>query len=124
MNTKELQAKLDMKVKVRQFWRSMRAALSAQATSEILECLKLRIVAKADDYVDKFDKCDPKDSVTIAKLQEGRLICNEIVREFDAETSNKMVAKLDEEIKLLSDEIKKVSEAETRFVGYDVIEMK
>jgi RNA binding exosome subunit len=121
MKTKELQAKLDVKVKIRQFWRSMRAALSMPETAEILECLKSRIVAKAEDYVEKFDKCDATDSVTVGKLQEGRLICLEIVREFDVETSNKMVAKLDEEIKLLSDEIKKVSELETKGVGYEAL---
>jgi hypothetical protein len=124
VRTKQLQATLEMKAKARNFWRSMRALMTSVDTKEVMEIFRMRIQAKADEYVEKYDKCSPDDAIGIARCQEGRLICREIVSEFNAETCNKMIEKLDEEIKSISKEIEKLSKAGTDITGFDALSDK
>jgi hypothetical protein len=105
--SKRLQDRLEAKAKARQFWRSMKALLTDVHTKEVMEIFRERIMAKAEDYVEKYDKCAPTDSISIARCQEGRLICREIATEFNVETCKKMIESLDEEIKSISVEIEK-----------------
>jgi hypothetical protein len=118
MTTKELQAALDALVVKRQFWRDARAAILSPQTAHIMAGVKARLEAKLADYVDKYDRCSPDDRDTIARCQEGRRICHELISELTEETCNKVVEKLDREIKLLSDEIKTASQSPSGRIGF------
>ncbi len=93
----------------RQHWRKVRACITEGSTKDVLDVLKERIRAKELDYVEKYDKVDPEDSINIAKCQEGRLICKEIISELSEETCDVILTKLNKDIKELGDRIKQTT---------------
>lgn len=103
----KMQEQMDCLVKRRTYWRLMFAALTDSKTKEIFTGLSARIKAKADEYVIKYDNAKPEDAVTIAKCQEGRLLCNTLLKEMDEATCKHTLDDLDRNIKVLSDEIRK-----------------
>jgi len=121
MSTKELQEKLDALAKKRQFWRDARTALLSPQTSHIMAGVKARLEAKMADYVSQFDSCSPDDSISIARFQEGRRICSEIILELSEEVCNKTIAQMDIQIKAVSDEIVKSSKSAYVDVGFNSI---
>lgn len=120
MTTKEIQTKIDALSQMRQYWREMRGAASSHELKDILKVLKKRIDAKAKEYVEQYDKCDPENAIGIARAQEGRLLCKEILKEFDSQYCTERIDKLDKEIKILTE--KRDTSNPTIINGYDVLE--
>lgn len=118
MTTKEIQNQIDAKAAQRQYWRDCRTATLAPATAPIISGLKQRIKAKAEEYVSRYDKCPADDSISIARCQEGRLICKEILLEFEEDVCNKTITRLDEEIKALTEQMKKASQGGEEPIGF------
>jgi DNA-binding transcriptional MerR regulator len=122
MTTKELQNRLDVKAETRRFWQELRVILIKSETKSVMDGFKSRIARKADEYVERYDKCLPEDSIGIARCQEGRTLCREILLDFDEKTCNKTIALLDEEIKVLSEQIKTQSNTGKTISGFDALE--
>lgn len=120
MTSKELQNKIESCSQMRQYWRDMRAATSSTELKDVLNILKKRIDAKAHEYIAMYDKCDPENSIGIARAQEGRLLCREIIKEFDSQYCTERINKLDDEIKALT--AKRDTSNPKITNGYDVLE--
>lgn len=119
---KELQMKLERLAEKRKFWRDMRNAVIAPQTRDLMMGYKSRIQAKMDSYVEKYDNALPDDSLTIAKAQEGRRVCHEILLELDENVCQKAIDELDAKVKVLNNEIETLAEnSRTEKGGFEIL---
>ena len=113
-NTKQLQADLDKLVEKRNHWREMKNIITAPQTKDLMTRFAERIASKRDSYALRYDKCDPTDSNEVAKCQEARSLCNEILNEMDAGNCSKVIDECDRSIKAVSDEIARIGAVSSR----------
>jgi hypothetical protein len=105
--SKLIQQRIEAAAKRRKYWRELSNALGAQNGSVVVEGLKSRISAKADETLESLKVCDPKDSIAISRLQSAYATCKEILLDFDVDVCNKQIRTLDDQITKLNGELKK-----------------
>jgi hypothetical protein len=105
--SKIIQQKIDAAAKRRKYWRELSNALGATGGSVVVEGLKARISAKAEEALESLKVCDPKDPIVISRLQTTYTTCKEILLDFDVDVCNKQVRTLDDQITKLNGELKK-----------------
>jgi len=96
--SKEIQSKIEKVAKERTYWRELRNGLGAAGGSPVVHGFKARINAIAAQYDSDTKTVNPKDDVGIAKAQEGYRLCQNILLDFDIDTCNKKIAKLEDQI--------------------------
>ena len=99
------QAHLEALAKRRSYFKAAAVFLASNATKEFAEGLVARIKATRDAQIETYDSANPEDSLTIARCQAARKVCNEILADFDAETCKKEIELLDSEIKKIHNTI-------------------
>jgi len=109
------QATLDALAKRRRYFKSAADFLASNATKEFAEGLIARITATKDAQITTYDSADPTDSLTIARCQAKRSVCDEILADFDPDLCRKAIDFLDSEIKKIHNtiELKKQKAEET-----------
>ena len=116
--TKE-QAKLDGLAARRKVYKDAASFITAPQTKDFAKSLIARLESLRDGYIEKYDAADPADSISIARYQEARKVCNQILLDFDADTCKKAIASLDNEIKVIHNTMEKMKASETGDGGFN-----
>ena len=116
--TKE-QAALDSLANQRKIYKSAAEFMSAPQTKDFAKSLVHRILALRDSYIEKFDAAEPDDALSIARYQEARRVCNQILLDFDSDACKKAIEALDKEIKKVHDTMDKKKETEKQDGGFN-----
>lgn len=114
---KKFQRGLDKLAIRRKYFKSAADFLAVKETKEFAEALVSRIEALRDSHVATFDSCNPEDSLTIARCQEARKVCNDILRDFDPEICREEIKALDIEIKKIHNTMELEKEKELEIEG-------
>jgi len=96
--TKE-QAHLELVAKRRRYFKSAADFLASNTTKEFAEGLISRIRAQRDSHIATYDSVNPEDSITIARCQAARRVCDDILSDFDLKRCHTEIINLDNEIK-------------------------
>lgn len=112
------QEKLDALVKQRRIYKDALNFTTAPQTKDFSAQLVSRIEALRDEYIEKYDGCDPKDSDLIARFQEARFVCGKILLDFDIDVCKKAIVILDEQIKQIHSTMDKKKAAEKDISGF------
>ena len=109
------QFQLEALAKKRRYFKTAADFLAASATKEFADGFITRLKNKKDSLISVFDSAEPTDSLTIARCQAARKICDEILMDFDADSCKKAIEQLDIEIKKIHNtiELKKAKDEET-----------
>jgi hypothetical protein len=117
--TKE-QRVLEALAKRRRYFKSALDFLVVNTTKDFAEGLVSRIKAQRDSHVATYDSVNPEDSLTIARCQAKREVCNEILADFNADLCHTQIIDLDAEIKKLHNTIElKTQKAEQTDGGFN-----
>ena len=114
-SSKRRQAQLDAMAIRRQHYKDAAIFLSSKATREVAKGLVTRLETMRDDYIAVYDSLDPTDQLGVAKCQEGRAVCGQILLDFDPEICKKAITKLDVEIKKIHNTIGQQDKEPTGF---------
>ena len=111
------QATLDALAKRRRYFKSAADFLASNATKEFAEGLIARITATKDAQIIAYDSANPEDSLTIARCQAKRQVCNEILSDFNADLCKQEIVSLDNEIKKIHNTIEMKKEKAEQLDG-------
>lgn len=109
------QMMLESFAKKRRYFKSAADFLASSATKEFAEGLISRIKAQKDSHIATFDSVNPTDSITIARCQAARKVCDDILADFNPDLCRKAIEQLDIDIKKIHNtiEVKKQKAEET-----------
>lgn len=111
------QAQLEALAKRRRYFKSAADFLASNATKEFAEGLIARITATRDAQIVTYDSANPTDSLTIARCQAKREVCNEILADFNPDLCRNAIESLDNEIKKIHNTIEAKKEKAEQAVG-------
>ena len=111
------QAQLEALAKRRRYFKSTADFLASNATKEFAEGLIARITATKDSLIVTYDSANPEDSLTIARCQAKREVCNEILADFNPDLCRNAIESLDNEIKKIHNTIEAKKEKAEQAVG-------
>lgn len=114
------QSQLEALAKKRRYFKSAADFLASNATKEFAEGLIARIIATRDAQIVTYDSANPEDSLTIARCQAKREVCNEILADFNPDLCRNAIESLDNEIKKIHNTIEmKKQKAEETVGGFN-----
>ena len=114
------QSQLEALAKKRRYFKSAADFLASNVTKEFAEGLIARITATKDSQIVTYDSANPEDSLTIARCQAKREVCNEILADFNADLCRNAIVALDNEIKKIHNTIEaKKEKAEEKVGGFN-----
>ena len=93
------QSQLEALAKKRRYFKSAADFLASNATKEFAEGLIARITATRDAQIATYDSANPEDSLTIARCQAKRSVCEEILADFNPDICRIAIESLDSDIK-------------------------
>jgi len=96
---------LDSLARRRRYFKAAADFLASNDTKDFAEGLLSRITTKRDSAIDTYDSVNPEDSLTIARCQERRKVCNEILADFNPELCHTQIITLNTEIKKIHNTI-------------------
>ena len=111
------QAQLEALAKKRRYFKSAADFLASNVTKEFAEGLIARVTKTRDDQIVTYDSANPEDSLTIARCQAKREVCNEILADFNADLCRKAIESLDNEIKKIHNTIEEKKVKADQVVG-------
>ena len=111
------QAQLEALAKKRRYFKSAADFLASNATKEFAEGLIARVTKTRDDQIVTYDSANPEDSLTIARCQAKREVCNEILADFNTDLCRKAIESLDNDIKKIHNTIEVKKEKADQEVG-------
>jgi hypothetical protein len=111
------QAQLEALAKKRRYFKSAADFLASNATREFAEGLIARITATRDGQIATYDSANPEDSLTIARCQAKRSVCNEILADFNPDLCRNAIESLDNEIKKIHNTIEAKKQKADQVVG-------
>ena len=114
------QRTLEALAKRRRYFKSAADFLASNATKEFAEGIVSRIRAQRDSHIATYDAMNPEDALTIARCQEARKVCAEILMDFDPDRCHIEIITLDNEIKKIHNTIElKKEKAEQSDGGFN-----
>jgi hypothetical protein len=114
------QSQLEALAKKRRYFKSAADFLASNVTKEFAEGLIARIKATRDSQIATYDSADPADSLTIARCQAKRKVCEEILADFNPELCKNAIESLDIEIKKIHNTMEmKKQKAEEKVGGFN-----
>jgi hypothetical protein len=111
------QSQLEALAKKRRYFKSAADFLASNVTKEFAEGLIARITATRDAQIVTYDSVNPEDSLTIARCQAKREVCNEILADFNPDLCRNAIESLDNEIKKIHNTIEAKKEKAEQQVG-------
>jgi len=111
------QSQLEALAKRRRYFKSAADFLASNATKEFAEGLIARIKATRDSQITIYDSANPEDSLTIARCQAKREVCNEILADFNPDLCRNAIESLDNEIKKIHNTIEAKKQKADQDVG-------
>ena len=112
------QSRIDELAKRRRVYQSAAQFMASSATKDFADALVRRIEGLRDSYIEKFDSAHAEDSLSFARFQEARKVCNTILLDFDPEVCKKAIEALDKEIKTIHDTIEKKKSRKNKDGGF------
>ena len=117
--TKE-QRSLESLAKRRRYFKSALDFLVTNITKDFAEGLISRVTATKDSAIVTYDSVNPEDYLTIARCQERRKVCTEILTDFNPDFCRAEIKALDNEIKKIHNTIElKTQKAEQTDGGFN-----
>jgi hypothetical protein len=111
---------LETLAKRRRHFKTALDFLISKDTKDFAEGLVARITAQRDSHIKTFDSVNPEDSLTIARCQAKRVVCNKILEDFNADLCRAEIITLDIEIKKIHNTIEmKKEKAEQSDGGFN-----
>lgn len=109
------QMQLEALAKKRRYFKTAADFLASNVTKEFAEGFITRLKNKRDSMIPVFDSVEPTDSLTIARCQAARKVCDEILEDFNPDLCKKAIEQLDIDIKKIHNtiELKKQKAEET-----------
>jgi hypothetical protein len=116
------QAQLEALAKRRRYFKSAADFLASNDTRDFAEGLIARITATRNSQITTYDSADPTDSLTIARCQAKRSVCNDILADFNPDMCREAILSLDSEIKKIHNTIElKKKKAEGTVGGFNSV---
>jgi len=99
------QREIEALAKRRRYFKSAADFLASNDTKDFAEGLIARITATRDTAIKTYDSVNPEDSLSIARCQERRKVCAEILSDFNPDLCRDEIITLDSEIKKIHNTI-------------------
>ncbi|GAF74641.1 unnamed protein product [marine sediment metagenome] len=113
---------LESLAKRRRYFKSAADFLASDVTKDFAEGIISRITTTKDSAIATYDSVNPEDTLTIARCQERRKVCSEILEDFNPDICRAEIIALDSEIKKIHNTIElKKEKAEQNDGGFNSV---